>query len=561
MQDVGDEIGPRDPNQTALNSSLTQTENCVQNGCHNSAANTEVPGDTPRESALFTVGGGDVILKVPTIDVLDVPNCAIRSCDNNDTAFIRRSHSANILGHHYYHKDIIIPSVGSYNELSADSALHHASSLTAFSRDFPTYKKTYERSSRNNGKDYQRYPQLMDAKFHTVSGRREDRVFSQRDIIKSRSASNILNARNKNNLGVRPTKLNVAFCDRPPTNAGDRYYSSFYSDISERDPHRVHPCFYEGTTALVPAQESLDAAEHVTGVVFEDEVTPMKPLLKPSPQAHMSSSFEFLARFPPPPRGDKRRPSAMTTISARSLKELGEDSDSSDSSLCIGSSEESHFRPAARQRKQSVISWTADCLDLELLKDAIYVNIIVGVSFSLFSDNMFFNLQPLYYLSLEFSGPQVALCIAVNSAADLVGRLVFVLCSFCLTYKSRLLFLLASIATIVFRIVFLLTKDYVIICVMTALLGFFRSWINVCIPLIFAEFSPVDRFPAAYGLHLLTAGLVHLLIGPFVGLIRDVSGSYVTCLGTITGCLLFCVIPWIGEALFFRLSAVLKISS
>lgn len=44
-----------------------------------------------------------------------------------------------------------------------------------------------------------------------------------------------------------------------------------------------------------------------------------------------------------------------------------------------------------------------DFLDLTLLKDMIYVNMVLGVSFALYSDVAFFTLQPLYLFDLEYS--------------------------------------------------------------------------------------------------------------------------------------------------------------
>lgn len=44
-----------------------------------------------------------------------------------------------------------------------------------------------------------------------------------------------------------------------------------------------------------------------------------------------------------------------------------------------------------------------DFLDLTLLKDMIYVNIVLGISFALYSDVAFFTLQPVYLFYLGFS--------------------------------------------------------------------------------------------------------------------------------------------------------------
>lgn len=44
-----------------------------------------------------------------------------------------------------------------------------------------------------------------------------------------------------------------------------------------------------------------------------------------------------------------------------------------------------------------------DFLDLGLLNDFIYVNIVLGISFALYSDTSFFTLQPMYLFELGFS--------------------------------------------------------------------------------------------------------------------------------------------------------------
>lgn len=44
-----------------------------------------------------------------------------------------------------------------------------------------------------------------------------------------------------------------------------------------------------------------------------------------------------------------------------------------------------------------------DFLDLTLLKDMVYLNIVLGISFALYSDNAFFTLQPMYLFELGFS--------------------------------------------------------------------------------------------------------------------------------------------------------------
>lgn len=44
-----------------------------------------------------------------------------------------------------------------------------------------------------------------------------------------------------------------------------------------------------------------------------------------------------------------------------------------------------------------------DFLHLSLFKDPIYLNIVVGMTFALYSDNAFFSLLPLYLFELKFT--------------------------------------------------------------------------------------------------------------------------------------------------------------
>jgi hypothetical protein len=64
--------------------------------------------------------------------------------------------------------------------------------------------------------------------------------------------------------------------------------------------------------------------------------------------------------------------------------------------------------------------------------------------------------------------------------------------------------------------VFVSADDYTAMAVLTGFLGFTRSFIHVPMPLVIAEYN-VKRFPAAYGLSTVVAGIFGLSSGPLVG--------------------------------------------
>jgi hypothetical protein len=87
--------------------------------------------------------------------------------------------------------------------------------------------------------------------------------------------------------------------------------------------------------------------------------------------------------------------------------------------------------PVSRPRKASCCHRLAnslnESLDLALLKDPVYVNIVLGLSVSFASDTIFFTVFPFHLAQKPwpgFSDKQVALCLSITAGADAVARLI-----------------------------------------------------------------------------------------------------------------------------------------
>ncbi|KAJ9587651.1 hypothetical protein L9F63_018903, partial [Diploptera punctata] len=194
--------------------------------------------------------------------------------------------------------------------------------------------------------------------------------------------------------------------------------------------------------------------------------------------------------------------------------------------------------------------WTAvvDFLDLRLLLDPVYVNITIGMSFSLICMLQFFAFYPILVGDLGFTKAETAIFIAVCNALDLLGRLVIALIGILHPdFSSRTLFLTGTLITVAGRLILILFNDFMAVALMTGILGFARSFIQVPLPLVFAEYN-LERFPSAFGLYTVILGLIAVMVGPFVGLVRDVTNSYDICINTLNGLTFFaCILPWIAE--------------
>ncbi|PSN41452.1 hypothetical protein C0J52_14532 [Blattella germanica] len=194
--------------------------------------------------------------------------------------------------------------------------------------------------------------------------------------------------------------------------------------------------------------------------------------------------------------------------------------------------------------------WSAvvDFLDLKLLLDPVYVNISIGVSISLICMLQFFAFYPILVLDLGYSKSDTAIFIAVCNALDLMGRVVIALIGiFSPGFSSRALFLTGTLITVAGRLLLILFNDFLAMALMTGCLGFARSFLQVPLPLIFAEYN-LERFPSAFGLYSVMFGLIALMVGPFTGLVRDLTDSYAMCINTLNGLTFFgCILPWIAE--------------
>ncbi|TMW49112.1 hypothetical protein DOY81_005795 [Sarcophaga bullata] len=227
----------------------------------------------------------------------------------------------------------------------------------------------------------------------------------------------------------------------------------------------------------------------------------------------------------------------------------------------IGSRRPSTIVSCEKEDDRSVWQIIVDFLDLTLLKKPIYVNIVLGISFALYSDIAFFTLQPLYMFELGFNKPDTANVIAIGAAADLASRIFLAFLAVFIQMPSRYIYLAGSFFTVISRFVFLNAFDFKSMSIITAVMGFLRTWIHVPLPLIFAEYLPKERFATGYGLFMFLQGNIMFAIGPVVGYLRDKTQDYVLtfhCLNFFMG---LCAFPWILELIFVKFRRRTKINA
>ncbi|XP_013183968.2 monocarboxylate transporter 9 [Amyelois transitella] len=201
------------------------------------------------------------------------------------------------------------------------------------------------------------------------------------------------------------------------------------------------------------------------------------------------------------------------------------------------------------KNKEGKWQTVTEYLDLTLLKDLVYDNIIFGMALTFFADLTFFTLEPLFLDRHHLSRPEIANIIALGGATDMTARLLLGIAGQFFRINSRHMFFAGALFAAIFRIAFVQYTTYQPLLILTAVLGALRSLVHIAQPIVMAEHVPIERYPPAYGLYMLLAGGLSLTVGPAIGFIRDYTGSYAIAFNMLTACNLCCVIPWTIEAI------------
>lgn len=193
----------------------------------------------------------------------------------------------------------------------------------------------------------------------------------------------------------------------------------------------------------------------------------------------------------------------------------------------------------------------AQTLDLGLFKKPSFVNIVFGLSLSMTSDLAFISIFPLLLTNAGLSSDQLTLVMTVYFSADLVCRILLSVLTSFVDLSSRNLFLLGALFSALFRILFVVNNTFWWIMVISAVLGFLRSLIQVPLPLVVAEAFPA-RFATAFSLYMVVCGFVALSFGPLMSFVKQITENLDMVVHLLTLAYIFCAVPWLIEIAYVK---------
>uniref|UniRef100_A0A1Q3G1R7 Putative monocarboxylate transporter n=2 Tax=Culex tarsalis TaxID=7177 RepID=A0A1Q3G1R7_CULTA len=192
-------------------------------------------------------------------------------------------------------------------------------------------------------------------------------------------------------------------------------------------------------------------------------------------------------------------------------------------------------------------------MDVGLLRDIIYLNILFGLSIFYVAEMNFKMVTPFFLASLGFNKTEVAFFLSVSALTDIAARVIVPPIGDKLRIRKRLLFMVSLVFVAITRSIVAEQRTYTELMVWLSITGFFRGVALANFTLCVSEYSSLEKLPAAFGWHMVGKGVFVIAFGPLIGAIRDWTDSYPICIHVQSVCIFTCVFAWCVEFAIKRL--------
>lgn len=191
----------------------------------------------------------------------------------------------------------------------------------------------------------------------------------------------------------------------------------------------------------------------------------------------------------------------------------------------------------AAPAKQSFWKRFVALMDISLLKDLGYLNILFGLSIFYVAEMNFKMVTPFFFANLGYSKSEVAYCLSIAAISDIAARVIlppicdrfkikkrlifFVSIAFvAITRSSKLIASSGYCNQLIIRVSFAVMAEqtkwselmlWLFIC------GFFRGMALSNFTLTVSEYCSLEQLPAAFGWHMVGKGVFVVALGPLIG--------------------------------------------
>ncbi|CAO1385665.1 unnamed protein product [Diamesa serratosioi] len=190
--------------------------------------------------------------------------------------------------------------------------------------------------------------------------------------------------------------------------------------------------------------------------------------------------------------------------------------------------------------------------DLDLLNDWVYINIMIAVTIANFAELNFSVLTPFVLADYGLDKSQIAFCMSLLGITDISVRFFIPFLAGKIGWQNRTFFLFGVLGMAFGRILLAHFHTYEYALLICMWIGFNKGLRTVFMALCIPSHVPLDRLPSATGLHLLFSGTFYIIIGPVIGIFRDLFGSYSICIIFINFLTLCTLILWTLEMVYMK---------
>ncbi|XP_006608718.1 monocarboxylate transporter 13-like isoform X1 [Apis dorsata] len=164
--------------------------------------------------------------------------------------------------------------------------------------------------------------------------------------------------------------------------------------------------------------------------------------------------------------------------------------------------------------------------DLSVLKDPIYLVILISNSTSAISNTNFMILLPSYAISQGFDKNSSALLLSIVSALDLVGRISGASLSD-IDFMPKYYYFIGGLGTSGIALALLpMATSYAMLSFFCALFGLSSGMYIGITTVILADMIGTEKLSSSYGISLFVNGVLQLIGPPICGIVFETVGSY-----------------------------------
>ncbi|GJQ75165.1 hypothetical protein Trydic_g9769 [Trypoxylus dichotomus] len=193
-----------------------------------------------------------------------------------------------------------------------------------------------------------------------------------------------------------------------------------------------------------------------------------------------------------------------------------------------------------------------DMFDLTLLKSPTFVNMMIGMSFAVFAEMNFTILTPFIMQDFGLDTSQIATFMSTISVADICFRFVAPYVSDYFQKPARIMYMCALVLLILSRSSLLLTDNYYALLGCAGFLGLAKGFRMVYWALVMPTNVPIERLASASGLQSTVNSFFVWLGGPFLGFVRDATGSYKKSILVINSLTFVTILMWGTEFIYLH---------